>query len=380
MQSIAIQSKAVEPARKRSRTVSSDVCNIESNSNSNSNSAWQHFDQHTMQPPSQILMTNDRVMTPRQQVASKPTLIVAPPMTFDQQTQTEVRNDTSGYLNHEVLSGQQTILAEQRLLRAELTTIAEKLDKFISGFEFTTDVQALSNGNTTTPRDIVVSSVSGADSSYTLINTSNQSEKPSENILHEDYNTSRFSFNDTNFSTTSSDPDAAATSSGAYKSGSSKNVSNSSRRSSTISLNIHSPTLHEMVRDNWNGAVDSQTAANFTICDAPQPPPSFKASLAPSESRTLSLGSNHTQIPAEILNSIDWSNYKAATRKLLVSLFDRNILANHSLTGKPSPAFVGRGKPMKNRLDPEKISDIIEAVMKYTGVQENLIRTAITVS
>lgn len=49
------------------------------------------------------------------------------------------------------------------------------------------------------------------------------------------------------------------------------------------------------------------------------------------------IGSNNTMVPTYILKNINWSNHSSATRKLLISLFPREILATHSLTGKPSP-------------------------------------------
>jgi hypothetical protein len=92
----------------------------------------------------------------------------------------------------------------------------------------------------------------------------------------------------------------------------------------------------------------------------------------------VQIGSNKTLVQAHILRSIDWRNYKTATRKLLVSLFSRETLATKSLTGRPSPAFHDRNKPVKGKLDQNIINDIIQIVTRKCNVQESQVRTAIT--
>lgn len=61
------------------------------------------------------------------------------------------------------------------------------------------------------------------------------------------------------------------------------------------------------------------------------------------------IGANKTKVPRSVYESINWHNYSSATRKLLMALFDRTTLATHSLTGKPSPAFLGTDKQAKMR-------------------------------
>jgi hypothetical protein len=90
------------------------------------------------------------------------------------------------------------------------------------------------------------------------------------------------------------------------------------------------------------------------------------------------IGSNNTSVPVHVLRSIDWKNYKTATRKLLITLFTRETLATRSLTGRPSPAFHDRNKPVKGKLDQNIINDIIQIVTRKCNVQESQVRTAIT--
>ncbi|KAJ3645451.1 hypothetical protein Zmor_023106 [Zophobas morio] len=92
----------------------------------------------------------------------------------------------------------------------------------------------------------------------------------------------------------------------------------------------------------------------------------------------VQIGSGGTKIPRQVYNSITWTSYSSATRKLLITLFPRSVLATHSLTGKPSPAFISSNKQTKMRLNPTIISDIIEVITKKCLVSESLVRNAIT--
>lgn len=52
------------------------------------------------------------------------------------------------------------------------------------------------------------------------------------------------------------------------------------------------------------------------------------------------IGNNGTKVSRAILDQIKWSSHTNATRKLLSTLFSREVLASHSLTGKPSPGKI----------------------------------------
>lgn len=92
----------------------------------------------------------------------------------------------------------------------------------------------------------------------------------------------------------------------------------------------------------------------------------------------VSIGPNNTCVPASVFENINWSVSSLATRKLLVAIFDRETLATHSMTGKPSPAFKDQHKPLKQMLDPAKIQDIIFAVTRKSNASEKEVRNAIT--
>lgn len=90
------------------------------------------------------------------------------------------------------------------------------------------------------------------------------------------------------------------------------------------------------------------------------------------------IGDGGTQVPNEVLQGMVFAkeSFSTCTRKILMAVFDRETLATHSLTGKPSPAFLERGS--KNMLDPAKVQDIIEYVSNRCGVSKTHIRSVIT--
>ncbi|XP_037293189.1 early boundary activity protein 2-like [Manduca sexta] len=88
------------------------------------------------------------------------------------------------------------------------------------------------------------------------------------------------------------------------------------------------------------------------------------------------IGDGHASVPSRLLRHINWNSYTSATRKLLTAVFSRRILATHSLTGKPSPAFPN--KPAKKKLDPALVNDIVQTVVEKCCVPENVVRTSIT--
>lgn len=128
----------------------------------------------------------------------------------------------------------------------------------------------------------------------------------------------------------------------------------------------------------------SHSSSNFSVHSASSTPiaransiPSLVEEWVDVEGDVM-IGSHKTMVPVHVLRAIDWKNYKTATRKLLTTLFTREILATRSLTGRPSPAFHDRNKPVKGKLDQNIINDIIQVVTRKCSIQDSLVRTAIT--
>ncbi|KAJ8715739.1 hypothetical protein PYW07_010221 [Mythimna separata] len=84
------------------------------------------------------------------------------------------------------------------------------------------------------------------------------------------------------------------------------------------------------------------------------------------------IGDGHAMVPVTVLTAIDWKSYTKATRLLLQAVFPRRVLAKSSLTGRPSPAFMG--KPAKDMLDPLLVEDIIITVTDNCEVPVKLVQ------
>lgn len=96
-------------------------------------------------------------------------------------------------------------------------------------------------------------------------------------------------------------------------------------------------------------------------------------------SKMVTIGPNGTQISRVILESINWSTSgPAITRKLLCEVFDRDTLAFHTLSGKPSPAFKDCARPSKQQLDPLKVADLVYLMTNSLEMTPREVRTAIT--
>lgn len=314
-----------------------------------------------------------------------------PPMTFDQQTQTDTRffpQENSRANQQELtrmLSLQETILAEQKSVRMEneynrkmmfdmmeqLSSMAESLKQVV------TKVDSVPKYEITE----VVKSPADHVSNYVVLGTGGEESRdrpPSiadsvaphlmlsngiannmtlDTLSHQD--DSNMSFNQSKFSVQEDTTSSAAST--PKNLNFSKRLSSSALSLSNISVqsqgsnatNNNKSTVNEMLKD-WNDEEGD-------------------------EMEMTTIGPNNTLVKKQILRAINWTNYKAATRKLLMTLFTREMLASHTLTGRPSPAFMGdRAKPVKDKLDQKVITDIIAIVTKTCNVSEPMVRTAIT--
>uniref|UniRef100_A0A034VEQ5 BEN domain-containing protein n=1 Tax=Bactrocera dorsalis TaxID=27457 RepID=A0A034VEQ5_BACDO len=95
-------------------------------------------------------------------------------------------------------------------------------------------------------------------------------------------------------------------------------------------------------------------------------------------SEFITIGPNGTRVPRTEFNNISWDSDSISTRHLLNIIFGEDILATHTLSGKPSPAFKGRERPAKGQLDINKINDLTHCVMEKTGCCERDVRDTIT--
>lgn len=327
-------------------------------------------------------VNTERIMTPSANINQKISKVEfrnVPPMMFDQGVQTESRiTGTSGQgnsqelqklieLNEQMLNEQKLLKSEARMsqllvqslsdefsaMRKSMQVIESKIEAFSSEraqFDLiskeTAENKKVLNGQETQPYYIVNAPDGNNSGNATLPLNNSNLEYTIEELEADDSgrSTSRMSFHDQTSMMSNSSIDFSI----------SKN--HRSRSSSNFSLNSSSSTPI-IARSNSNSNINEEWA---------------------DVEGDVMIGSNKTMVPVHILRAIDWNNYRQSTRKLLTHLFTREMLASRSLTGRPSPAFHDRNKPVKGKLDQNIVNDIIQIVTRKCNVQENLVRTAIT--
>uniref|UniRef100_A0A6P4E885 Early boundary activity protein 1 n=1 Tax=Drosophila rhopaloa TaxID=1041015 RepID=A0A6P4E885_DRORH len=112
--------------------------------------------------------------------------------------------------------------------------------------------------------------------------------------------------------------------------------------------------------------------------NAKRPCPGFEFDQD-SQSPMVMIGPNGTEVSRVSLSAINWDmTGPSITRKLLCEIFDRDTLAHHTLSGKPSPAFRDCARPSKQQLDPLKVADLVYLMTNSLDMTPREVRTAIT--
>uniref|UniRef100_A0A034VHR9 BEN domain-containing protein n=1 Tax=Bactrocera dorsalis TaxID=27457 RepID=A0A034VHR9_BACDO len=104
-----------------------------------------------------------------------------------------------------------------------------------------------------------------------------------------------------------------------------------------------------------------------------------QVSAANVDSPDVVIGPNGTRVSKKYLAKIYYMEVSIATRKLLTLVFDRQTLATHTLSGRPSNRFPNSNRPLKPQLDHLKVADIIYYVKRVYNCTEADIRHAIAV-
>lgn len=90
------------------------------------------------------------------------------------------------------------------------------------------------------------------------------------------------------------------------------------------------------------------------------------------------IGLNGTAVPRSLIDSLRLDDSSAVIRSLLRAKFSRKELATHTLSGRPSPAFLRRGEPGKPILDTAIVNDIVRYVIRVCKVSVKDARKAVT--
>lgn len=317
-------------------------------------------------------VTSDRVLSPTNHIHqkyNKHDYRKTPPMTFDQGTQTDNRMTEGGLqvkiqelqklieLNEHILREQKCLKNEANLSRSIIQSFSDEFSamrKTMQSIESKVDVVATSHSTQfavipNESSDDKKKTPNGSESQLFFIDNANGSNLEYHVAEYEGddsgRSTSRMSYHDQSSMMSSTSVDY----------GSDKKPFRRSHSSSNFSINSSSTP-------------NALAISNTSVVDE----------WAEMEGDVM-IGINKTAVPVHVLRAIDWKSYKTATRKLLTTLFTREMLATRSLTGRPSPAFHDRNKPIKEQLDQKIINDIIQIITrKCAGIQESQVRQAIT--
>ena len=256
-----------------------------------------------------------------------------PPMTFDQQTQTENKNTaTSGTYSNEqmekILSVQQSILEENKLIRAE-SSVARKILNDLSE-----QIAVLTNMYTEIKTKVIESKTIACNNNTINSSNNNNVQKPiilngtknnlSMNNIQSDESVIIFETHDENKDDLRLDNSQILNSTHCYENND-NNLTISFNGNSRYSFNDSS--IESQNKDSKSNIILENSKIDWSEI--------FNDENEKSD--IVHIGMNKTVIPLHIMRSIKWSSHTAATRKLLMSVFPRDILATHSLTGKPSP-------------------------------------------
>lgn len=354
-------------SRKRRRISGSDTVRKEIEDDS-SLSGWSGVSQN---------VNTERVVSPSPHIQMKKTYErYCAPMNYDQGTQTDSKitgstcdlNDKIRELQ-KLIEMNEYILSEQKLLRNETKQNRFLLENFAE--EFSAIRKSIQSLETKMDTQSQYQAVHDDQEKKKILNGTQLQEQPI--FIYETTEAENASISLTNGSNVEYLEELRA--------------DDSDRSASRISYHdqtsMMSNTSMDTSRKDGNGNFRrSHSSSNFSgISSTPLARSNSSSNLieewAEMEGDVV-IGSNQTALPVHILRQIDWKNYKAATRKLLVSLFPRAVLASRSLTGRPSPAFHDRNKPVKEKLDQNIINDIIQIITRKCGVHESQVRTAIT--
>lgn len=273
-------------------------------------------------------------------IISNPNVQNYPPMTFDQQTQTDCKqtnyeNTSNDGRLQKILVNEENVLRNQHNLSLEnqelkqrindlntqMTEVKSMLQEVLTQMEYNkcTNKRRLDSRDTENNSIIV-----GITENNATVKTANSALNQPRilNLSHSSVSNPQFynsisiepidASNDSNFSFSNSRMSLSASNQSIYHnindsnvSGSTHNNSNSSNREYSISR--HSQSLEVLNDDDGNGEDE------------------------------IVIGINNTTVARNILANINWNSHTAATRRLLRAKFSREVLATHSLTGKPSP-------------------------------------------
>lgn len=270
-------------------------------------------------------------------IISNPNVQNHPPMTFDQQTQTDFKPNPNEYVPMEarftkILMNEESIMRSQQAvaqdnqdmkqqvhdLGAQIFEVKSMLTEILSKMQgFANDkVEKKTNSDVHSTNSVLNFARNSTPNAFTqaprILNLSQQTPAPHQ-------------AQPTYYSTIAIESIEASNDS-------SFSISNNSRRSLSAS---NQSIYHNEINQSLSSLNSSEQAIDLKR-ETNNINRSFMDEDGNGEDEIV-IGSNQTTVPRSVLMDINWKSHTAATRKLLRAKFSRETLATHSLTGKPSP-------------------------------------------
>lgn len=250
----------------------------------------------------------------------KQIFITAPPMTFDQGTQTDLKLLADcGQIHSKDLSKitqqlDMLLIENQQLKKDNQQTKQLLTDMANHTYDVKTMMKDIHKKMEVSDRDprIINSQMKANNEPIVLFTkSSNQIVNLSHADLDNDVSIETFDVNNesSNISYSNCSRLSAVSNASIYNS----TMMASQQSSSSTGESSHNP--QNDVKHNWN-VIQIETV--------------------PDE---VTIGTNGTKVHRTVLDTVKWTSHSNATRKLLSTLFTREVLATHSLTGKPSPGI-----------------------------------------
>lgn len=330
--------------RKRFTPKVDNIATQSSSTTSSSYARWNTKNSHEQSSNTIEHQNGGATMNKQSVIKSNPNVHSYPPMTFDQQTQTDFKANadlTSTEMRfNKILTVQEDILRDVHTVTEDNHNIKQQVASLrVEVAEIKTLLKGISeklthqnDGVHSTSTDFNRSSSSilnSTQSSTVLVPTTrtpiNANPPRILNLSHQS------NYTPLNYNSISIEPVSIEVSNDSNFS-----YSNHSRMSLSASNQsiYQADTNHNDSATNLSGMKHEYSSSNNTSKNAD----SFADEVGDPNEEVI-LGTNGTTVARSVLVNINWNSHTAATRRLLRAKFSREILATHSLTGKPSPGM-----------------------------------------
>lgn len=333
--------KRCTPKMDNIATQSSSTTSTSSSAAASSSSSYARW--NTKNSHDQSTAIENGTMNKQSVIKSNPNVQNYPPMTFDQQTQTDFKANpelaSTEMRFNKILTVQEDILRDVHTATEESHNIKQQVASLrVEVAEIKTLLKGISeklthqnDGVHSTSTDFNRSSSSilnSTQSSTVLVPTRTPNNANPPRILNLSHQ-SNYTPHSLNYNSISIEPVIEASNDSNFS------YSNHSRMSlSASNQSIYQADTNHNDSANLSGMKHEYSSSNNTSKNAD----SFADEVGDPNEEVI-LGTNNTTVARSVLANINWNSHTAATRRLLRAKFSREILATHSLTGKPSPGM-----------------------------------------